>query len=91
MNYIEREVRGLHPDIAIVGAGASRRESHDYSGRLMRALGYPPLVLPTHWDSYGNMTRDQALQGVKEFAAEIKAASPKTQVIIPEYFIPLTE
>jgi L-ascorbate metabolism protein UlaG (beta-lactamase superfamily) len=91
MNYIEREVQGLDPDIAIVGAGASRKESYDYAGRLMRALGYPTVVFPTHWDSYGNMTRDQALKGVQEFAAEIKAASPKTRVIIPEYFVPQKE
>jgi L-ascorbate metabolism protein UlaG (beta-lactamase superfamily) len=89
MNYIENEVRGLRPDIAIVGAGASRKENYDYADRLMRALGDPAIVLPTHWDSYGNATRDAALKGAREFAAEIQAASPRTRVTIPGYFIPL--
>jgi len=52
MNYIEREIVGLEPDVALVGAGASRKEIYDYSGRLMRDLHYPPLVLPTHWDNF---------------------------------------
>lgn len=89
MNYIEREMQGLGPDIAIVGAGASRKESHDYAGRLMQALGDPGIVLPTHWDSYGNATRAEALSGVREFFAEIKAASPGTRVLVPEYFVPM--
>jgi L-ascorbate metabolism protein UlaG (beta-lactamase superfamily) len=87
MNFIEREVQDLHPDIAMIGSGVSRKESYHYADRLMRALNYPAIVLPTHWDSYGRTTREKAISGVKEFASEIKAASPKTRVIIPEYFV----
>jgi hypothetical protein len=25
---------------------------HDYVGRLMRTLGHPTWVLPTHWDDF---------------------------------------
>lgn len=46
MNYIEREVDGLRPDIAIVGANANRREIYDYTGRLMGALGIPQWSSP---------------------------------------------
>ena len=48
MNYIEREIVGLEPDVALIGAGASRKEVYDYSGRLMRGLHYPAMVVPTH-------------------------------------------
>src|SRR5271169_5962999 len=41
MNYIEREIEGLEPDVVLVGAAASRKEIHDYSGRLMRDLHFP--------------------------------------------------
>ncbi len=34
MNYIEREMEGIRPDVVLVGAGSSRREIHDYTGRL---------------------------------------------------------
>lgn len=89
MNYIEREMEGLRPDIALIGSGASRKEIYEYSARLMRALGNPPIVLPTHWDSYGTKTDEQARKEVNQFAAEIKTASSQTRTIIPDYFVPM--
>jgi hypothetical protein len=65
MNFIEREMDGLGPDIALVGAGSSRKENFDYLGRLLRALGYPPVVLPTHCDFYGSMSEERARKGSK--------------------------
>ena len=54
MNFLGREMEGLRPDVALVGAISQRLEIHDYTGRLMRALGYPPLVLPAHAYGYGD-------------------------------------
>ena len=90
MNYIEREMEGLRPDIALVGANHERLEIHDYTRRLMSALGNPLVVMPTHWDGYGYAPlRDQSLAAAHEFADEVTAASPKTGVIIPQYFEPI--
>lgn len=86
MNYIERNVTGLRPDIAIIGAGRDRTQIYHYTARLMRALGEPAVVLPTHWDDYGIKPRSAALKQVATFVAEVRAASPKTRVIVPEYF-----
>ena len=92
MNYIEREIEGLRPGVVLAGAGASRTEIYDYTGRLMRALGFPPLVLPTHWDNflvpYDASQRD-AVIAVQSFVREVKAASSKTQVLVPKYFEPI--
>jgi L-ascorbate metabolism protein UlaG (beta-lactamase superfamily) len=85
MNYIENEIQGLRPDIALIGANKSRKENYDYAGRIMRALGNPPIVLPQHWVAGNPITAD-ALDNVRQFAAEINAASPATKVVIPEYF-----
>lgn len=88
-NYIERELQGLEPDVAIVGAGGSRKEVYDYSARLMRALRYPALVLPTHWDNFltpYEASQQSAVDALQSFVNEIKTASPKTKVIIPKYF-----
>ncbi len=89
MNYIAREVAGLHPDIAIIGAGPSRNDIYQYTSRLMRALGDPPIVFPTHWDDYGIKPRAEALKQVGTFAAEVRVASPRTKVIMPDYFVPI--
>lgn len=92
MNYIEREVDGLRPDVAIIGAAVERREIYRYTPRLLRALGDPRLVLPTHWDRFNvpySTSQQPAIQRVQSFVAEVKAASPKTQVIVPRYFEPI--
>jgi len=94
MNYIEREITGLEPDVALIGAGASRKEIYDYSGRLMRDLHYPAIVLPTHWDNFlvpFEASQQPALEALQSFVQEIVAASPQTKVIVPKYFesIPL--
>lgn len=88
MNYIQRNVSGLRPDIAIVGAGTDRRQIYHYTERLMRALGDPAVVFPTHWDDYGTKPRSEALKQVRTFVAEVRAASPRTRVIVPQYFRP---
>lgn len=93
MNYIENELRGLHPDVAIVGAAPSRHEIYNYAGRLMRVLNHPALVLPTHWDNFSvpyDFPQDERINQLKSFTREIIEASPKTKVIIPKYFEPIT-
>jgi L-ascorbate metabolism protein UlaG (beta-lactamase superfamily) len=92
MNYIEREIDGLRPDVALIGAMPERREIFNYTARLLRALGYPRLVLPSHWDRFNvlyDVSQEPAIQRLQSFIAEVKAASPKTQVIVPRYFHPL--
>lgn len=92
MNYIEREMQGLRPDVVIMGAGASRTEIYDYAGRLMRALNSPPVVLPTHWDNFFlpfEASQDEYIRALQTFTKEVNAASPKTQVIVPKYFEPI--
>jgi L-ascorbate metabolism protein UlaG (beta-lactamase superfamily) len=89
MNFIENQVTGLRPDVLLMPAAAQRKEIYDYSGRLLRATGMPPLVVATHWDfsqlPYG-ANLDREVKNAEEFASEVKAASPKTQVIIPKHF-----
>jgi L-ascorbate metabolism protein UlaG (beta-lactamase superfamily) len=89
MNYVERELVGLQPDVALVGAGGSRKEIYDYTGRLMRVLHNPALVIPTHWDNFllpYSASQQTAVDAVQQFVQEVKVASPKTNVIVPKYF-----
>jgi L-ascorbate metabolism protein UlaG (beta-lactamase superfamily) len=89
MNYIEREVEGLRPDIALIASAPPRLEIHDYTARLMRCLGCPPIVVATHWDDQGlpfGAPQDKALAQTKAFIDEVRAASPESQVVVPLHF-----
>ena len=93
MNYIEREIEGLRPDVALIGAMPERREIYQYTSRLLRALGNPRMVLPTHWDRFNvtyDVAQDAAVQRLQTFIAEVKGASPDTKVVVPKYFEPVS-
>lgn len=87
-NFIEREVDGLRPDVAIVATGA-RQEIHAYACRLMRATGAPPLVLATHFDAWTKPLAqamdldDDARRDLAAFSDEIHACAPRARVVIP--------
>jgi len=88
MNYIEREVEGLRPDVAMIAAARQRLEIHDYTGRLLRALGRPRIVFATHWDeqsfAFGD-PQDERLREAEAFVREVKAVAPRTRVILPRH------
>jgi L-ascorbate metabolism protein UlaG (beta-lactamase superfamily) len=92
MNYIEREVEGMRPDIALVGAAPSHLEIYQYTARLMRVTGYPAVVIPTHADNfrvpYGS-AQAYRTEWVDAFAEEVRAASPGSRLIIPRHLEPI--
>lgn len=92
MNYIESELVGLRPDVALLGAMPERNNIEEYTPRLMKVLGNPALVIPTHWDRFNvpyTVSQEPAIRRLQSFIDEIKLASPKTHVIVPEYFKPI--
>jgi L-ascorbate metabolism protein UlaG (beta-lactamase superfamily) len=91
-NFIERELVGLRPDIAIVATGL-RQEIYDYTCRLLRTTGNPPLVLTTHFDAWTKPAEtplsDAARKDLADFTAEVKGCAPATRVIVPRTFEPM--
>ena len=87
MNYIEKEIEGLRPDILLAGVNYSRLEIYNYTKRLMTATGFPKLVIPVHWDNfripYGFSQESGIELKVKPFIQEVKDASPESEVLIP--------
>ncbi|OEK01293.1 hypothetical protein BFP97_07095 [Roseivirga sp. 4D4] len=87
MNYIEREVDGLRPDILLPGVNFSRLEIYKYTERLMRLTGFPKTVIPSHWDNFRlpyGFSQEKAINDkIKPFIEEVKAASPDSKVITP--------
>ena len=92
MNFIEREVEGLRPDIALVGAAPSHLEINEYTPRLMRALGFPRVVMPTHSDNfqapYGSALLDRT-EWIQAFVEEMRVAAPNSRLIIPRQLEPI--
>ena len=89
-NYIESELVGLRPDIAIVGIKLRGRVP-DFTCRLMHVLGNPPLVLANHFDAHWHpLGRDQmdvtpeGRASIEKFPREVHACSPATKVVVPE-------
>jgi L-ascorbate metabolism protein UlaG (beta-lactamase superfamily) len=90
-NYIERELEGIHPDVAVVATGL-RQEVHDYTCRLMRVLGRPPVVFANHFDRWmepigptANLSPETTAD-LARFGEEVRACSSKTRVIVPAHF-----
>lgn len=92
-NYIERALSGLTPDMALL-AVPNYTETYQYVPRLMRVLGNPPLVLPTHWDNWEKPLDEPAVDlrdvigdagNVDKFLAEVKQASPTTQTAVVDH------
>lgn len=94
MNFIEREVQGLRPDIILPGVNFSRLEIYKYTERLLKATGFPKIVIPTHWDNfrvpYGFSQEKAIAEKIKPFIEEVKAASPDSEVLIPVHLETIT-
>ncbi len=89
-NFIERELEGLRPDIAIIAPGL-REEIHDYTCRLLRVLGNPPVVYATHFDNWrAAPVYEPPDDDLRAFVAEVKKCSPATSVTIPRHFERMT-
>jgi L-ascorbate metabolism protein UlaG (beta-lactamase superfamily) len=85
-NFIERELVGLRPDIAIIAPGL-REHIHDYTCRLLHALGDPPVVIATHFDDWKGPPVDAPpSEDLTKFGDEVRACAPHTRLIVPKHF-----
>jgi len=89
MNFVERELEGIHPDILLAGINGSRLGLYRYDERLLRVTGMPPIVIPTHWDNfslpYGWSQEASITRNLVPFAKTVAEISPRTRVIIPTH------
>jgi hypothetical protein len=84
-NYVERELAGLQPDVAILGATGTYTQTHKYNERLMRVLNNPGVVIPTHWDNWEKPLTEPAVGNVDPWVAEVKQLSPSSQVVVVDH------
>jgi L-ascorbate metabolism protein UlaG (beta-lactamase superfamily) len=95
-NFIEEDLRGIRPDIAVVAVGL-REKIPDYSCRLMRTLGTPRLVFANHfdalWEPLGKKQMDideKARASLARFADEVHVCARSTKVIVPTHLQPIS-
>ncbi len=89
-NFIERELAGLRPDVAIVATGL-REEVYDYTCRLLHAVGDPPRVFTNHFDDWRGPPVDEPLDDdLRAFLAEVRACAPATIATVPGHFQSVT-
>jgi L-ascorbate metabolism protein UlaG (beta-lactamase superfamily) len=92
MNFIERELEGLNPDILLAGVNGSRLGLYNYDERLVRVTGNPSVIIPTHWDSFGLPYDVSQESNVKAklipFRDDVAKISPDSRVLIPVHLEP---
>ena len=92
MNFIERELEGLNPDILLAGVNGSRLGLFNYDERLVRVTGKPPVIIPTHWDSFNlpyDFSQEANVEGkLIPFRDAVARISPESQVVLPVHLQP---
>ncbi len=57
-NFIEREIRGLRPDVAVLATYWGT--THRYLERLIDAIAEPAVIVATHWDDFESPLEEPA-------------------------------
>ncbi len=89
MNFIERELLGIQPDILLAGVNRSQLGLYKYNERLLAITNYPKVIIPTHWDNfrlpYGFSQQTAVDNKLIPFQEDVKKRSPQTKVILPKH------
>lgn len=89
MNFVERDLEGIHPDILLAGVNGSRLGLYNYDERLLNVTGKPPIIIPTHWDNfrlpYGYSQEANVARNLVPFIRAVEVISPDSRVIPPTH------
>lgn len=87
MNFVERELEGLRPDVLLAGVNGSRLGLYDYDERLLNVTGKPSVIIPTHWDNfrlpYGFSQDASVTRNIVPFVETVATLAPESRVISP--------
>ncbi|MFC7245004.1 MBL fold metallo-hydrolase [Catellatospora aurea] len=94
-DFVERNLRGLNPDVAMLALPSSTA-THEYVPRLIEALDRPAVVVPVHWDNFETPLQNPPVvapadaQRLAAFEAAIRQVAPRTTILRPQYATPYT-
>ncbi len=80
VNYIERELEGLRPDILLMTPGGEG-PVYKYVERLMNALGQPQMIFFNHWDKFGlpyGAPQDERINALNNYGERLAKLYPKS-------------
>lgn len=89
-DFVERNLTGLAPDVAMVALPSSTATA-DYAERLLDALDRPKVVVPVHFDNFETELRNPVSVATTDrerldgLIAAVRRVSPRSRVIVPEY------
>jgi len=93
MNFLERELQGIEADVLLAGVNGSRLGLFKYDERLLEVTGYPPVIIPTHWDNfrlpYGFSQEQRIETNLVPFAETVAEIAPDSRLIIPVHLEPI--
>ena len=86
MNFVDRELVGVHPDILLAGVNQSQLGLYNYNERLIKVTGYPKTIIPTHWDNfrlpYGFSQENSIILKLLPFKKNVEKLSTQSSVKI---------
>ncbi|MCO5987834.1 MBL fold metallo-hydrolase [Actinoallomurus spadix] len=92
-DFVERNVAGLSPDVAMIAMQASDA-THAYAERIVTALGRPSVIVPVHWDDFETPLTNppkpdpQVEPHLDAFVSTVRKVSPRSEIVLPSYLTP---
>lgn len=86
MNFVERELYGIKPDILLAGVNQSQLGLYNYNQRLINVTNKPKYIIPTHWDNFRlpySFSQESSIDlKLVPFKKDVEILSPNSQVLI---------
>ncbi|SDK78655.1 L-ascorbate metabolism protein UlaG, beta-lactamase superfamily [Glycomyces sambucus] len=84
-SFHEREVAGVEPTVLFMQG--PNPNYPDYVERMLAATGYPPHIVPTHWDDYELPLDEPAVDlfGAAALGELVAAASPGSEWVLLDH------
>jgi L-ascorbate metabolism protein UlaG (beta-lactamase superfamily) len=86
MNFVERELYGIKPDILLAGVNQSQLGLYNYNQRLINVTNKPKYIIPTHWDNFRlpySFSQESSIDlKLIPFKKDVEMLSPNSKVII---------
>jgi L-ascorbate metabolism protein UlaG (beta-lactamase superfamily) len=84
-SFHEREVAGIEPTVLFMQG--PNPNYPNYAERMLAATGFPPYVIPTHWDDYEAPLKEPAVDlfGAEKLGEMVAEVSPESEWVLLDH------